>query len=70
MLADGWLPDFGRLGELERHLGDGRSRRSWMRRAGEGAAEEAAAAAAKTMSAHHHRHHQNRLKVRNGTPKP
>ena len=23
MLADGWLPDFVRLGELERHLGDG-----------------------------------------------
>ena len=22
-LADGWLPDFVRLGELERHLGDG-----------------------------------------------
>jgi hypothetical protein len=21
--ADGWLPDFVRLGELERHLGDG-----------------------------------------------
>jgi hypothetical protein len=28
VLADGWLPDFVRLGELERHLGDGRSRRS------------------------------------------
>ncbi len=23
VLADGWLPDFVRLGELERHLGDG-----------------------------------------------
>ena len=23
VLADGWLPDFARLGELERHLGDG-----------------------------------------------
>jgi len=23
ILADGWLPDFVRLGELERHLGDG-----------------------------------------------
>jgi hypothetical protein len=23
MLAGGWLPDFVRLGELERHLGDG-----------------------------------------------
>jgi hypothetical protein len=22
VLADGWLPDFVRLGELERHLGD------------------------------------------------
>jgi hypothetical protein len=23
VLAGGWLPDFARLGELERHLGDG-----------------------------------------------
>jgi hypothetical protein len=23
MFADGWLPDLVRLGELERHLGDG-----------------------------------------------
>ena len=23
MLAGGWLPDYVRLGELERHLGDG-----------------------------------------------
>jgi hypothetical protein len=23
VLADGWLPDFVRLGELERHLGEG-----------------------------------------------
>jgi hypothetical protein len=36
VLADGWLPDFVRLGELERHLGDGVIERPWTRRSRKG----------------------------------
>ena len=32
VLAGGWLPDFVRLGELERHLGDGVIEAAWTRR--------------------------------------
>jgi len=53
VLADGWLPDFVRLGELERHLGDGAIEAANGRGAGGGPAEEAGAAADHVVSAGH-----------------
>ena len=53
VLADGWLPDFVRLGELERHLGDGVIEAVVAAALAAGPAEAAAAAADHVVSAGH-----------------
>jgi len=51
ILAGAWLPDLVRLGELERHLGDGVIEVIRGSGAGEGAAEEAGASPDHVVSA-------------------
>ena len=53
MLADAWLPDLVRLGELERHLGDGVIEAAVDAAIAEGRAEAPAAAADHVLSAGH-----------------
>ena len=53
VLADAWLPDLVRLGELERHLGDGVIEAIVDAAVAGGAAEAAAAAPADVVSAGH-----------------